>query len=119
MRAMRQLLMQTRALCARRRGTPPDLSLGAAVARFRRTVEAAQRRTGGVADALREALGESLYEQVWIEQVTAANVVVGVSSSALAYQVDRALREGGLVSMRAQLHTPTLRVRTRVGRPPE
>jgi hypothetical protein len=57
--------------------------------------------------------------ETWIEQAGGAQLVVGVSSSAVAYAVDRALRMGALAEIRLRLKSPGLRVRTRVGRSPD
>ncbi len=82
------------------------------------TAKQAQRLTCGAAHALQRALPENLMQHVWIESATPAQVSLGVESAAAAYQVDRTLREGGLMSMRQDMNSPALRVRTRVGRPP-
>lgn len=105
-------------MCETRARKQPDLAIARDVASLMRTAKQAERRTSGAAQALERAISADLMQHVWIESATPAQVSLGVESAAAAYQVDRALREGGLLSMREALNAPALRVRTRVGRPP-
>lgn len=57
-------------------------------------------------------------KRIACSHASAAQLVIGVGSSAAAYAVDRALREGALAALRTAMHAPALRVRTRVGRMP-
>jgi pyruvate/2-oxoacid:ferredoxin oxidoreductase alpha subunit len=115
----RATLTQTRDLCQRRARREPAVAIAGDVASLLRAARQGEKRHSRAAEALERALPPSLLQHAWIESATTAQVVLGVTSSAAAYQVDRALREGGLAAVRTAMAAPQLRIRTRVGQPPE
>ncbi|MFO0782738.1 MAG: hypothetical protein U0636_03550 [Phycisphaerales bacterium] len=111
-------IKQTQELCKRRARRQPDLGIAGAVQAMARAFRQAEKRTAGAAEAWQQVLPAELVQNTWIESVTPQQLTVGVESSAAAFQVDRALREGALVALRQALQRPAFRVRTRVGRRP-
>jgi hypothetical protein len=111
-------LADVKRVCESRARRERDASIARTVGAMLREARTNERRNARVAEALERALPAELLEHVWIDSATPAQVAIGVESSAAAFQVDRAIREGGLAALRAALGAPALRVRTRVGTPP-
>lgn len=117
-RVRRMTLAQTQKICEARARKEPSLAIARDVATLKRAMKTTERKVGGAAAALERALPAELLTHVWIEGLTSAQLTLGVEGAAAGYQVDRALREGGLTIIREALLAPALRVRTRVGQSP-
>jgi hypothetical protein len=112
-------LLRTQRICRERAFRERDTSIRRLVGDIGRQARRDMERAGAVAEAWTAAMPAEIVAETWIEQAGGAQLVVGVSSSAVAYAVDRALRMGALAEIRLRLKSPGLRVRTRVGRSPD
>ncbi len=111
-------LLRAQQMCDRRAFREREVSIKRIVGEVAREAARNAKRSVGAAEAWEQAMPRALVAETWIESASAAQLVIGVGSSAAAYAVDRALREGALAALRTAMHAPALRVRTRVGRMP-
>jgi hypothetical protein len=111
-------LARVQRMCERRAFRERDASITREVGEIARQAARDLERRGSFAEAWAESMPAELVAETWIESATPVQLLVGVTGSAAAFAVDRALRAGALALLRARLQAPGLRVRTRVGRSP-
>lgn len=111
-------LARVQRMCERRAFRERETSITREVGEIARQAARDLERRGSFAEAWAESMPAELVAETWIESATPVQLLVGVTGSAAAFAVDRALRAGALANLRARLQAPGLRVRTRVGRSP-
>jgi hypothetical protein len=111
-------LARVQRMCERRAFRERETSITREVSEIARQAARDLERRGSFAEAWAEAMPAELVAETWIESATPVQLLVGVTGSAAAFAVDRALRAGALAALRTRLQAPGLRVRTRVGRSP-
>lgn len=111
-------LARVQRMCERRAFRERDASITREVGEIARQAARDLERRGSFAEAWAESMPTELVAETWIESATPVQLLVGVTGSAAAFAVDRALRAGALALLRVRLQAPGLRVRTRVGRSP-
>jgi hypothetical protein len=111
-------LARVQRMCERRAFRERETSITREVSEIARQAARDLERRGSFAEAWAEAMPAELVAETWIESATPVQLLVGVTGSAAAFAVDRALRAGALALLRSRLQAPGLRVRTRVGRSP-
>ncbi len=90
-------------------------SLSDAVANLQRHWQKAARQTGDFAEAWEACVAAELKDQCRVDTMRGGVARVIVSSSAVAFQLDRTLRSGLLTELRARCSAAVTRVETRIG----
>jgi hypothetical protein len=98
----------------RRRGKP-NLSVEPLIQGIQMTAQRQHRRLGKCIDAWEALVPDQLREKTCIESLRQGTLHVTVTSSAVAFELDRAVRSGLLTELAARIPGALQRVRTRIG----
>ncbi len=98
----------------RRRGKP-NLSVEPLIQGIQLTAQRQHRRLGTCIDAWEALVPERLREKTCIESLRQGTLHVTVTSSAVAFEIDRAVRSGLLDQLTKRVAGSLQRVRTRIG----
>lgn len=93
----------------------PDLSLDPMIRNIQLTAQRQHRRLGSCIDAWESLIPKQLCDKTRIESLRQGTLHVTVTSSAVAFEIDRTVRAGLLKQLSARVPGAIQRVRTKIG----
>jgi hypothetical protein len=96
-----------------------DLTIGSVVESMQQQAERQHRKMGDLIEIWSELLPEELIKQTTLVGIRGGVLAVEVETSAIAYELDRRLREGLLAELRRAYRGTLTRVKVRLGKTPK